>query len=290
MSVILENEKSKVTIKKFGAELCGFFSKETTIEYIWQGDKEYWGKHAPVLFPFVGQLKDNTYRYKGQNYQMTKHGFARDSLFEVKNQTADSVEFLLTSNSETRTIYPFDFEFLVIYTLKDNTLTTEYRVECLSDDMYFGVGGHPAFNVPLVSGTTFEDYYLQARPTKSRLLIPLDGPLIDLENKTLAQTNTSIQLYHDMFEHDAVILQTNDVNSFKIASDKTNHSVKLSYDNFPFVGFWSPYPKKSPFVCIEPWSGIADAVDSTGDIETKFGMNYLKKNDVFSQSFDITID
>lgn len=289
MSVILESSTSQVKINEKGAELCSFILKDVDLEYIWQANNEFWGRHAPVLFPFVGKLKENQYTYKGQTYKMSQHGFARDMTFEVEETTTDSATFLLSSNADTLINYPFEFEFRISYQLADNDLKITYKVTTKSEEMYFGVGGHPAFNVPLVDNTNFDDYYLHFAPSKSRFTLPLEGAYINLAEKTLAQTNTSIQVKRSIFEKDALVLETKGENAFSILSDATDHGVVVTYDELPYVGIWSPYPKEAPFVCIEPWAGIADTTDTTGKIEEKIGMNLINKGEIFEKSYTISI-
>lgn len=289
MKTFLENDQCQVTINHHGAELSSFLLKEDNLEYIWQGDPKYWGRHAPVLFPFVGKLKDNQYSYNGKTYEMGQHGFARDMVFELISKEDNQATFSLKSNHETLKKYPFDFELKISYGLIEQDLTVAYEVTTTSNEMFFSIGGHPAFNIPLVRNTTFEDYYLHFAPSKSRFLLPLDGPYVNLKEKTLAQTNTSIQLNREFFANDAFILETKGENSFSILSDKTDHSVSLSYSNLPYVGIWTPYPIEAPFVCIEPWNGIADTLDATGKIEDKLGINRITSKEVFNSSYTIKI-
>ncbi|EGO2579951.1 aldose 1-epimerase family protein, partial [Enterococcus faecalis] len=119
--------------------------------------------------------------------------------------------------------------------------------------------------------------------------IPLAGPFIDLANKTLAQTNTSFDLTHQLFENDAMIFETKGQTAITIATDESEHQVTLSYPEMPFVGIWSPTPKEAPFVCIEPWCGIADAVDATGQLAEKFGINKLPANELFKTQYMISV-
>lgn len=290
MKTILENDLCKAEINHHGAELSSFVLKENNLEYIWQGDPEYWGRHAPVLFPFVGRLKNDTYNYQGQSFKMGQHGFARDMIFEEETSDKTSATFLLKSTEETLKNYPFHFELRLSYQLIGQELTVGYEVSTTSDEMYFSIGGHPAFNIPLVEGSKFGDYYLHFAPSKSRFLLPLDGPYVDIKEKTLAQTNTSIQLHREFFENDAFILETMGENAFSILSDKTEHGVTLSYHDLPYVGIWTTYPKEAPFVCIEPWAGIADTLEATGNIEDKLGINKITPEETFKKSYAIKIN
>ena len=290
MKTILENELCQVSINHFGAEISSFILKQEKLEYIWQGDSTFWGRHAPVLFPFVGRLKDDTYNYQGQSYPMSQHGFARDKEFTLESYDKESAVFLLASNEETKQVYPFDFELRLNYRLIGQELTVGYDVRTDSEEMYFSIGGHPAFNVPLTKETSFEDYYIHFAPSKSRFLLPLKGAYVDLKEKTLAQTNTSIQLNRHLFEKDAMILETIGENTFSILCDKTEHSVSLSYNDFPYVGIWTKYPDEASFICIEPWLGIADTTETSGNIEDKLGINRITPGEVFRQSYTIKIN
>ncbi|MGX7013677.1 aldose 1-epimerase family protein [Vagococcus silagei] len=287
--VKLKNEKCEVEISPHGAELTSFKLASSGLEYIWQGEQKYWGRSAPNLFPIVGRLQNDQYKYQGKKYNMSQHGFARDLLFSIVEETDQQVTFLLKSNEETLRNYPFEFDLKVSYELIEASLKVSYVVHSLSEEMYFGIGGHPGFNVPLVENTSFEDYYLSFTPSKSRTMLPLEGPFIDLEHATLAQTNTDIVINREMFEKDALVLRTSGHNTFRILSDATKHGVEVSYRDAPFVGFWSPYMTDAPFVCIEPWWGIADSLEATGNIEDKYGINCLKLNETFEASYTINV-
>ncbi|KAF1298044.1 aldose epimerase [Enterococcus sp. JM4C] len=290
MTVTIENAQLIATIAESGAELISLKSKETGIEYIWQGDPQFWGRHAPVLFPFVGKLKEDSYTYQGKTYSMGQHGFARDMDFTVLNQGAESVSLSLKSTEETRKNYPFDFELVITYELGGEGITTHYQVENTGkEEMFFAIGGHPAFNVPLEEGLTFEDYYMAFSPQKSRLRLPLAGPFIDFDQRTIGQTNTNLALNHQLFEQDALIYETKGLNAYSIRSEKSCHSVTLSYKDMPYVGIWSPYPKEAPFVCIEPWCGVADTLSTTGNLIEKFGINQLAANELFKTKYSITV-
>lgn len=290
MTVTIENDQLKAQIALHGAELQSLVSKTNGLEYIWQADPKYWGKHAPVLFPIVGALKEDSYRYKDKTYQLPKHGFARNMDFELLEETGDAASFALTATAETKAVFPFDFELIIRYELGGDGLTVKYEVENLDEEeMFFSIGGHPAFNVPLEEGLSFEDYYLAFSPRKSRLSLPLDGNYINLEQRTLGQTNTNLALTHDMFKNDAVIFETKGLNAISICSEKSPHSVTLSYKDMPYVGVWSPYPTESPFVCIEPWCGIADTTDATGELVEKLGIQQLAGREKFATKYAITV-
>lgn len=291
MTITIENGQLMAKISEKGAELTSLISKDTGLEYIWQADPEYWNRHAPILFPFVGRLKDNQYRYQGKTYAMGQHGFARDMDFTLVEQSEDTAVFSLKSSEKTRENYPFDFELFVTYELGGDGLRIRNKVINSGDnEMIFAIGGHPAFRVPLEDGFKFSDYYLAFSPQKSRIKMPLNGPFVDLDQKTLGQTNTNLHLTRKLFQNDALIFETIGANSFSIRNEDSEHSITLHYSDIPYVGFWSPYEKEAPFVCIEPWHGFADPVNTTGDLEDKPGMNRLQPREVFETNYAITVN
>lgn len=288
MSVTITNDFLEATINEKGAELVSLRANE--IEYIWQADPQYWGRHAPILFPFVGRLKDNQYSYQGKTYPMGQHGFARDKEFKVLEQTKEKVTLVLTSDGETKKVYPFDFSLTVSYEIWGEGVRIRFDVENTGEEeMIFALGGHPAFNIPLTDELQFDDYFIAFSPQKSRVKIPLDGPFTNLDQKTIGQTNTNIQLSRGLFKEDALIYETKGLNAYTLGSEESSHSVTLAYNNIPYVGLWSPYPAEAPFVCIEPWWGFADTVDSNGRLEDKEGMNRLAGNEHFKTEFSITV-
>ncbi|MFC0276241.1 aldose 1-epimerase family protein [Enterococcus devriesei] len=288
MSVTITNDFLEATINEKGAELVSLRANE--IEYIWQADPQYWGRHAPILFPFVGRLKDNQYSYQGKTYPIGQHGFARDKEFKVLEQTKEKVTLVLTSDEETKKVYPFDFSLTVSYEIWGEGVRIRFDVENTGEEeMIFALGGHPAFNIPLTDELQFDDYFIAFSPQKSRVKIPLDGPFTNLDQKTIGQTNTNIQLSRGLFKEDALIYETRGLNAYTLGSEESSHSVTLAYNNIPYVGLWSPYPAEAPFVCIEPWWGFADTVDSNGRLEDKEGMNRLAGNEHFKTEFSITV-
>ncbi|WP_034550077.1 aldose 1-epimerase family protein [Carnobacterium funditum] len=287
----LENHYITVTINEKGAEQTSLKNKQTGVEYIWQGEASVWGRHAPVLFPFVGRLKDNQYQYEDKTYSMPQHGFARDRVFDVTKQSETEVTLSLFSDKESKDVYPFDFRLSITYQLNEQSVNVSYQVENVNQNqpMYFSIGGHPGFNVPLTEDTTFEDYYLSFSPKRSRTIIPLKGAYIDFENRTLGQTNTDIALRWTLFDDDALIYETKNKNIFSILSDKTKRGISFRFEGFPYVGIWSPAKLKAPLVCIEPWYGIADTADASGLLEEKLGIQQLKAGEVFDCDYTITI-
>jgi galactose mutarotase-like enzyme len=231
----ITNNVLTVSITDKGAELQSIYSKETQLEYLWNADPVFWSKKSPVLFPIVGGLKNNTYFYNGKGYHLNRHGFARDMVFDVTEQYKDSIVFTLTSSSETEKLYPFQFVFSIKYQLQQNQLITTYSIKNTGNhEMYFSVGAHPAFKVPVTEGAAFNDYYLQFNKIENVGRWPLsnDG-LIELSPIPLLNNSQQLELNKPLFYKDALVFKHLSSDSISILTHKDKHGVTLSYSNFP---------------------------------------------------------
>ena len=290
MDYTIKNNMIEVVISDHGAEVQSVKGAHTGEEYMWQADPEIWGRHAPVLFPIVGRLKNDEYKYQGKTYHMGQHGFARDCDFEVENHTQESITFLLKDNEKTREMYPFKFEFRVNYNLMNNLLEENFSVVNKSDEtMIFGVGGHPGFILPVNNGEEKEDYYFDMHPSIARVKIPLKGAYLDWNNRSLASTDSFIGLSDELFKDDALIYELHGHdNKVSLRTDKSKFHINVWTRNAPYVGIWSQYPNTANYVCIEPWWGIADREDADGELEHKYGMNHLEPGKEYQAGFSIT--
>ncbi len=284
----ISNEVLTVTLNPQGAEILSIYNKQTQLNYVWNGDAAYWPKTSPVLFPVVGGLKDNSYQYKGNTYQMGRHGFGRESIYQVTEQTESSITFTLEANEATLKVYPFQFKFSVKHELKNNQVSITYIVENTGNEaLLFSVGAHPAFNVPLVAGTVFTDYYLlfSSNETEGRYPIAADGLIANTSTPLL--NGNKLALENSLFYNDALVFKNLQSNSISIVSDKTPHGLEVSFDNFPFMGIWQP--KNAPFVCIEPWCGLGDVANTTSQLQDKEGINTIQPAEVFARTWSVEL-
>jgi galactose mutarotase-like enzyme len=285
----IEDQQLRISIHPKGAELQSIFHKGHQTEYMWSGDPAFWGKHSPLLFPIVGTLKDNTYYYDGKPYALPRHGFARDREFAVETQTADAITFLLRSDEASLKVFPFAFELRIGYHIDAGTLTTTYHVTNPGKSpMYFSVGGHPAFKVPVVSGTAYTDYYLEFGYTENapRWPISKDG-LIEREPLPLLNNTRTLPLNKELFAKDALVFKGLRSFSVTLRSDRTPRGLTLQFPGFPFLGIWAA--PGADFVCIEPWCGIADSVDSNQQWTEKEGINALVAGGSWERSWTLTV-
>lgn len=285
----LSNDEFSVVISSKGAELQSIVGKHTGIEYMWSGNPAFWGKKSPVLFPIVGGLKNNRYTFKGKEYSMGRHGFARDRVFTISKQTEDSVTFSLKSDEETKAVYPFDFIFSINYQLIDNKLIVSYQIENIGEEpMFCSVGAHPAFAVPLIPDTNFEDYYLAFEQKEHAPIWPLSNEGLLLNDPvTFFDQEDTIALRKDLFYGDALVFKSLQSKAISILSTEHIHGITLRYENFPFMGIWSA--KDADFVCIEPWCGIADGADSNGELITKEGIHQLSPKTMMNRQWTLEV-
>ena len=285
----IENDFLKVVITSKGAELQSVLTKENQLEYLWQANEKFWAKRSPVLFPIVGGLKNNSYSYQNKTFNLSRHGFARENEFSILKTTETSIQFLLENSEKTLLVFPFQFKFIIEYALQSSKLICNYLVENLSDDeMYFSVGAHPAFNVPLSDSTIFSDWILEFNQPETIGIFPLtaDG-LLKAQPIPFLQNSNQIKLTKDLFYKDALVFKHLQSNQLKLISNKSQHGIKMQFDGFPFFGIWSA--KDADFICLEPWCGVADSENNTGEITQKEGINILKSNETFSRTWSIEL-
>ena len=282
MITTISNSNLTAEIKHTGAELCSLkdnFNKE----YIWNGNPMFWAKHSPVLFPIVGTLKKNTYQYNDVEYQLSRHGFAREMEFKLIEKHEDRATFSLTSSPETKAKYPFDYDLHLIYTLENKTLKIEYKVFNKGESkMPFSIGAHPAFDLP----GNFENYSLAFESKDSLAYYLLEDGLISNTTNTITLDKNQLHLNYKLFENDALVFKNIKAKSVTILKN-SNPILKVSYTDFPDLGIWTPV--NAPFICIEPWFGYSDTVDKFGSLLEKEGIQILDVNKTFESAFYIEI-
>lgn len=284
--ITLQNETLTAHIHPKGAELQSLSNKQTGLEYMWSGDAKYWGKYSPVLFPIVGGLKKDSYYYKGHAYTLPRHGFARDREFMVAAQSETEVLFTLQDDDATRAVYPFAFKLGLRYRLQGNTLECRYEVHNTGQEpLLFSVGAHPAFAVPLVQGSTYDQYWLQFSTTEKLQRWKLDQGLV-AQPEPLPLQGNRLGLHAGLFYEDAIVLKHMQSNSISLGSAATPHGIRFDFNDFPFFGIWAA--KDAPFVCLEPWCGIADSVDHDQQLEHKEGINHLPAGADWQRAWSVT--
>lgn len=290
MYYTLKKDGLSLTVDTLGAQMISLKSADN-VEYLWQGDPKYWTDRAPNLFPFIGRLTNDSYRYLGQVYPMHIHGFAASMGFTPMEQTENSITLGLSSTLETLTQYPFDFLFKIVYTLSENKVDITYQVENRSGyTMPFGIGGHPGFNVPLLSGENFEDYELlfscPCQPDRVGF-----SPAVYLNGQDESyplREDQFLDLRHDLFNEDAVILK-NMAREVTLRSKISGRGVRVTYPDMPYLGIWHWPKTDAPYVCIEPWSSLPSRQDVVEEFTCKSDLIQLPAGKMYSTLWSITL-
>ena len=274
MFYTIENDYLTAQINDAGAELHSIVNKENGVEYLWQGNPDSWYGQSPVLFPFIGRLLDDKYRYNGKEYTMQKHGFARKRTFEVVSCEKNEAVFVLRSDDTTRPDYPFEFELFVKFTLVGKVLRATHTVVNQTDgEMYFSLGGHPGFNCAM--GDYLEFDLPETLDTET-----IDSESIRIAEKTPVLRNEKrITITEDIFKNDALILSGIRSKAVTLRSDKHDRAVRFTFGDVPFLGIWAK--PGAPYVCIEPWCGVNDDRNKRADVSEKEGIVRLPKGGVF---------
>ena len=291
MSLItIQNEALTVTLDSVNAVLYSI--RKDGIEYLWQGDPAYWGSRDYNLFPYVGRLNGGCYTYAGKIYSMPVHGFARGRDFAVTLQEADRVRFELTSSEETLAMFPFPFCFAVEYALDGCSVVKKCTVENTGTaEMYFGLGGHPGFNVPLGGEGSFEDWQLVFDE-------PCSPVRIDFHPETILQSGITeeyplqdgrvLPLRHELFAVDAVVLDRIP-RSVTLTSPLSAHSVKFSFPGMRYLGIWHKPRSNAPYVCLEPWVSLPSHHAYVEDLAAQEDIVHLPAGETYTNTVTISL-
>jgi galactose mutarotase-like enzyme len=282
----LENEFLKVEIQTLGAELTRIYHKKSRFDYLWNGDPDFWPRRAPILFPIVGKLKGNNMIFNHQHYQIMQHGFARDMKFELNAISNRAASFLLLSNDVTKSMYPFEWKLQNNYEIHNNILsvTTEVTNTSTLHDMFFSIGYHPAFRLPLSEGLEMEDFILEFnRDISAPKWLLVDGLIGSCGD--ICIENGTIQLTKSTFLQDALVFKGLKSNQLVLRSAKSRWKLIFNFEGFPYLGLWSK--PNAHFVCIEPWHGCADHISHNGDLTTKEGIKCLKPQQTFKCGYQV---
>ncbi|MBQ8816204.1 MAG: aldose 1-epimerase family protein [Lachnospiraceae bacterium] len=288
----IENEFVKATFASKGAELQSFILKADNTEYIWQANPTVWGKHAPLLFPIIGRLKDGEYTFEGQAYQTTQHGFGRDSEFEVLKQTKDSITFILKPNEFSVKMYPFAFELQICYSLEGHSLSKAHTfINKDSKTLYYEVGGHDGYNICLEEGEVMEDYYIDFGDLDAIYPLCLDENILILKDTyKVPLADGKLLLNMDLFKKDALMIHNIPVRTVRIKSRKSNREITFAFEDFPTLGIWTKYLDfNTNYICLEPWSTLPDCAYLGKEIEEKIDIRKVAAGRQETLKFTVTI-
>ena len=284
MRYTIENSNITVIIESFGAELVSLINEANKKEYIWQKNSKFWGKSSPILFPFIGSLKNEKYIYENKEYKLSaKHGFARDNEFKVFDKGKNFIEFLFESNKETLKEYPFEFKLFLKYSILEKNLKITYKVVNNSKGiMYFSLGAHPAFNI--LEEETHQIEFEKDEIGNTKLL---KGSFIDGEKTREIFKGKLFNLNKNGLEEDTIILENTNSKKIWIKNNKNDKILEIEYEGFKYLAFWNI--PNSGFICVEPWDGLPDCYNTDGELTDKVGIQKLYENEEYSKDINIKI-
>ena len=287
----LKNEILSVLVKEHGAELSSI--RKGSTEYLWQADPAFWGRHSPVLFPIVGSVWEKRYRVGGREYGLGQHGFARDMDFSMVSSSDAEVRYRLESSEETLEKYPWPFVLEIAYRLHDNKLDVIWEVENPgTEDMYFQIGAHPAFNYPDYDPDRPERGFFSFDKSVGLECIRIkEKGCVDAETKYPLEVPSDglLPVTRETFDAiDTIMLQDSQIGKVTFHRIDGLPWLSLSFDA-PVVGIWSPPTKNAPFICIEPWYGRCDRAGYEGEFKDKDWINRLAPGERFSSVYTIEI-
>ena len=265
----MRNDLLSVSVSEHASEIHSLKRLDNGIEYMWQGNPEFWKGRNPTLFPMVGSTWDKILHINGKDYVTGNHGFTRNSEFTCVEHSPNRIVMELRENEETLKQYPFHFVLHNIYELDGDTLHVGNELTNTSEEpMPFNFGYHPAFNVPMREGEKFEDYKILFDHPET--VNGKEVTELELDRQALAAT---------------VILTDPKSSSYTLTNGKS--AVVITAPNYPWCAFWSP---NAPFVCIEPWYSHTDFGKVEVPFEKREGTIILNPGDTFqSAGYDITV-
>ncbi len=284
--VILDDGVLHLEVAPLGAEMRSMQRHGSPFEYLWQGDPTVWSHRAPHLFPIVGRLKSDAFMYEGRTFRLGQHGFARDRMFAVAEATGTTATFVLQDDAATLACFPFHFRLVVAYRLDRGAVEIAYEVENPGDvEMPFSIGAHPGFRCPVTDREQAGGYVLDfERPETADRFIVEDG-LVSTRGEFALRGESVLPLGPGVFDRGALVFKDLVSRRARLVGRTPGPGVDLGFEGFPYFGVWSK--PGAPFVCLEPWCGIADAPDATGHLEDKEGIVRLPPGSTFTRALSI---
>lgn len=287
----IENQEIKAVIDSKGAQLWSLKDREGC-EYLWQGDTTYWGDRAINLFPYIARLTEGKYKLDGLEYSMDIHGFLKDCELEAEILEKDKLVFILQDSEETIKQYPFKFILSIGYFLDANKLNINFKVENRDTcTMYFGIGGHPGFLVPLESGLEFEDYYLEFEREAKAKRVGMSKDCFTTGQDILfpLKNNKILPLKHTLFDDDAIILKEMS-RKVSLKSDKGRNGVTVALPDMDYLGIWHMPHTHAPYVCMEPWTSLPSRKGVIEELTEQENLIALQAGNIYENTWSIQLN
>ena len=266
----LQSPELTAAINPMGAQLSTLRDANGN-DLLWNGDPAVWAGRAPILFPIVGALAGGRFRVGSKTYELPRHGFARNSPFQVVAATATEATFRLSASEATRQVYPFEFQLDVSFALRGPTLSVKSAVSNPGPvPLVASVGYHPGFRWPLPYGQPREAHFIEFAQQEAPSIRRLDSAgLLSPERHSTPVAGRRLALADSLFKDDVVIFD--DLRSHCLTyGAATGPRLRMDYPDATFLGIWTK-PNAAPFICIEPWHGITDVSGFSGEFADKLG-------------------
>lgn len=291
MNYVLNNEVLEISVGAKGAELTSIKDSEGK-EYLWQGDERYWNRQSPILFPFIGRLKNREFIYEGKTYPMMQHGFARDMEFNCIEEKKDEIWFEIMDNEETYGLYPFKFSLKIGYRLVENKLEVLWEVKNTDNKtMYFNIGAHPGFNCPIDGEADKVGYFLEFNSNGNPKYYGSDAEtglrLSKLHELKLENGRSTVT--KEYFDETTYIFEDKQISEVSIVKPNGEKYVTVKFD-MPILAIWSMEKMNAPFICLEPWIGRCDRIEFNGELVDRECNIVLNAGEVFNNTYSIEIN
>lgn len=290
---IIKSQEISVCIDTLGAQLISIKDKEG-LEYIWQRNPDVWGRSSPILFPVVGRCRKGILNVCGKDFEMPTHGFASSTEMQVFEKKENRISFVMKADSDSKKIYPFEFEFYAIFTVLEKKLTVTYKViNKDSKDMYFGCGGHTGFNLKLTDEDKFENWQLEFEYDEPLWANDIDMNEIEISSAKkheIDRVGNTVQLKRELFDNDAMIFENIKSKVITLNNKKLNKSIVFSYSDYPTIAVWTKAKcDDATYVCLEPWQSMGFRSDEGNKIEDKYQIVKLAPKEESQYSYEIEL-
>lgn len=288
----LQNEHLSLKVDSLGAEMMSLRRQENGREYMWSGDKTYWSGVSPLLFPFIGSLKEGKYRYQGRSYSIEKHGFARNMEFKPVVQEENKLILAISDNEDTYNCYPFSFRLEVTYMLEKDGVRVNWRVINRGDStMYFSIGGHPAFACPVNEHGTRTGCGIRLLGAEERnsvdSLCVIPGGLLNGHTVPVKMEEGKVIVSDTLFQIDTILLE-HQITGAALCGQDGKEFVRVESDA-PVWGIWSMEDNRAAYICLEPWFGLCDYANASGELESRPHTNRVDAGQTWEQGYRIRV-
>jgi galactose mutarotase-like enzyme len=286
--ISLKSTELQAQINPLGAQLSVLRDREGH-DLLWNGDPAIWTGRAPILFPIVGELAGGKYRVAGETYHLSRHGFARARVFEVVAATGSTALFRLKADESTLPLYPFLFELDVRFAVTGPTLSVTIYVRNIgAEQLAASVGFHPGFRWPLPYGRERAEHCIEFTSDEPAPIRRLDAiGLLAPQAQPTPVSNRRLVLADSLFADDALIFDQLRSRSVTYGAAE-GPRIRVDFPDSPYLGIWTK-PNGAPFICIEPWQGVADPQGFSGEFTAKPGVFTVAPGGVSVMETGITL-